>query len=335
VAPQEVLGWGERVALTQDDQVGYKLEPNETNRLRWLSYDYTVTSNSLGFPGPLYAKEKPDSVFRVVVTGDAFESAEGVDTSEAWPRLLDNRLSNEAGQTEVLNFSITGWGPQHYRRAIDLYVPTYQPDLVVVGLFVNDFFDVTISDAEFAESIGFDRRSQDDLYGLLRMEHTTRVLKRLMWDWAPAFLRGSVTANGRHLANLGSFDTRNRRKLEDNAELVSQNIASIASTADDAGSDLLVVLVPASVQVCDPDDLAYLTRGVDPADSDQYDMDQPQDIAIDLLEELDIPYFDLRPALRNAPECPYFRRNMHWTELGHEIVADAVSRELTSNGWLR
>lgn len=334
VAPQEVLGWGERVALTQDDRVGYKLKPNETNRLRWLSYDYTVTSNSLGFPGPSYAEEKSDGVFRVVVTGDAFESAEGVDTSDAWPRLLEERLRNGAGPTEVLNFSITGWGPQHYRRAVELYAPRFEPDLVIVGMFVNEFWDVAILDAEFAASIGFERRSQDDLYGILKMEHTSRALKRVAGDWLPSFLRGTPTGSGRHLANLGSFAVTNRPVLADNSELVSVELAAIASTAQEVGSSLLVVLVPASVQVCDPDDLAYLTRGVDPANSDQYDMDQPQEIAIDMLEELDIPYFDLRPALRNAPECPYFRRNMHWTELGHEIVADAVARELTLNGWL-
>ena len=37
---------------------------------------------------------------------------------------------------------------------------------------------------------------------------------------------------------------------------------------------------------------------------------------------------DLRTALGAAPECPYQAANMHWTEYGHEVVADAVARYL-------
>ena len=90
--PQEILGWGERPSLEQDNLFGYKLIPNKTTQLKWLSYNYMVEANSLGFPGPLYLKEKDNNTYRVFITGDAFESAEGVDTYKAWPRLLETNL---------------------------------------------------------------------------------------------------------------------------------------------------------------------------------------------------------------------------------------------------
>ena len=73
--PQEVLGWGERPSLEPHGTYGYRLKPGTTTRLRWQGYDYIVEANALGFPGKLYEKRKPDHVYRIMVTGDAFESA--------------------------------------------------------------------------------------------------------------------------------------------------------------------------------------------------------------------------------------------------------------------
>ena len=50
--PQEANGWGERASLAPHPVFAYHLQPSRTTRLRWESYDYTVTANALGFPGP-------------------------------------------------------------------------------------------------------------------------------------------------------------------------------------------------------------------------------------------------------------------------------------------
>ncbi len=334
VAPQEVLGWGERVSLIPDRELGYKLKPDSEHRLRWLSYDYTVKSNKLGFPGPLYPEKTEPETIRILVTGDAFESAEGVDTHDAWPILLEGKYTESLKKTQVLNFSITGWGPQHYKRAVEKYAPKYNPDLILVGFFINEFFDVTITDQRFNESIGFHRADQNGIYSVLKMVHTQAALKRLFKDWFPSFIRGNPTNSGRHLANLALFERKNAQELKKNSEMVKNYIKSILNTAQNIGSRLMIVLVPSSVQVCDPDDLAYLTRGVDPASSEDYDLDQPQRLAKEIFKELNIEYFDLRPALSDAEGCPYQSRNMHWTEYGHQIVANAVADELHKRGFL-
>ena len=93
VAPQELDGWGERPSLLPDPAVGWKLRPLSETRLRWVSYDYRVSANALGFPGPLYPVAKAPGTYRILVTGDAFTSAEGVNTADAWPRLLERDLA--------------------------------------------------------------------------------------------------------------------------------------------------------------------------------------------------------------------------------------------------
>jgi hypothetical protein len=166
------------------------------------------------------------------------------------------------------------------------------------------------------------------------MVHTSAILRRLLKDWLPAFIRGKPTNSGKHLGNLALIERENLSKLKENSVVVKEHMKSIMETAQKIGSKLLVVLVPSSVQVCDPEDLAYMTRGVDPASSEAYDLDQPQRIAKEILSELNIEYFDLRPSLKDAEECPYQPRNMHWTEYGHKVVGQTVADELITRGFI-
>ena len=63
--------------------------------MRWVFPVRSIPPNAL--PGSL----------RIMTTGDAFTSAEGVDTPKAWPRLLEGALARRLGGrlVEVENFA--------------------------------------------------------------------------------------------------------------------------------------------------------------------------------------------------------------------------------------
>src|SRR4029453_15186773 len=113
-------------------------------------YDYTVTANSLGFPGPEYRPARTPGSFRILVTGDAFTSAGGVDTAQGWPRLLEHRLTElrKDRPVEVLNFAITGYGPRQHAAIVDHFVPIYRPDLILVAMSVDEFKDAQTPDEQ-------------------------------------------------------------------------------------------------------------------------------------------------------------------------------------------
>ncbi len=90
--PTEANGWGERPSLEPHPVFGWRLIPESTTRLRWESYDYVLEANELGFPGPLYPEARTTNTIRIMTLGDAFTSAEGVDTQESWPRVLEDLL---------------------------------------------------------------------------------------------------------------------------------------------------------------------------------------------------------------------------------------------------
>jgi peptidoglycan/LPS O-acetylase OafA/YrhL len=330
--PQEILGWGERVSLQPDDELGYRMRASETFRLRWQGYDYVVHTNALGFPAPHYPEEKEPGVYRVLTLGDAFTSAEGVDTERAWPRQLEQDLNAHAAgdrRYEVLNFGVTGYGPQHYALLAERYVPRYHPDLVVVGFFVNDFDDVTRTMDRFTRGIGFDKAPQTGWRSYRRPYH----LREWFDYWVVAPVRERLLGVPRHLGSLWGqleqFETDNLRLDDPRVAAVKEDLARVDRAASAEGASVLLMLIPASVQVCDPGELPYLPRIVDLADTTRYDLNRPQRLASEVAAELGIPCWDLRSVLRASDGVRYYpKRNMHWTEAAHQVVAEALAQKV-------
>ena len=333
--PQEVLGWGERRALAASDQFGWCLKPGRQTRLRWESYDYLVQANELGFPGPQYAEARSAGSVRIMAVGDAFTSAEGVDTAEAWPRKLERTLAVQLpGQTvEVLNFAITGHGPNQYAAVVAEFVPRFKPDLVLVGLFVNDFDDVLRSDQWFRRSIGFGDSDPDGVLSWLSLAHTRRWLTLHLQRLRDERLRGVPYEHGYFLANLEALERANTTLAREGRRRVTERMADIKRVADAHGARVVILLIPAPVQVCTADDLEYHPQHVDIHDAERFDLDQPQRVAGEICGELAVTCYDLRPVLRGVTsDCPYQARNMHWTVAGHDAVATAVAGQIP-NWW--
>lgn len=324
--PQEVDGWGELPSLSPDPNVGYRLRPNSETRLRWQGYNYVVSSNELGFPGLLKAPDNPETL-RIFVTGDAFESAEGVDTDRAWPRKLESELFHRGYDTCVFNFSITGWGPQHFSRVVKKYAPRFEPDLFLVGFFVNEFFDVRMSDQDYSRSIGFDHPPNMRIRSFFELRHLRSLLVRSK-NWVKSRLSGNVLPEGYFFANLAAFEVSNWDFINESASLISTEFATIAKVAEELEATVVLVLVPASVQVCDDDALGYVNWPLDRKNEERWDWEQPQTVARELAEEFGFVVLDLRKPLQKLDRCPYQKWNMHWTEAGHRAVAEIVASEL-------
>lgn len=330
--PQEVLGWGERPSLQPDARYGYKLIPGQTTRLRWLSYDYVVEANELGFPGPLYPAERTPGTLRILVTGDAYESAEGVDTDQSWPRLLERQLRDRGVAAEVLNFSITGWGPNQYQAVVEDFVPVYQPDLVIVGFFVNEFGDVNVTNERFQSGIGFGTLSPSSLRGFVRLAHLRSWARNTLKSGPLEMLRPDHELPGYFFGYYEALERDQRASMERAAVLVKDRLRAIKETTEKHGGRVLVVQVPAPAQVCPPETVEYTPPGIDLADGARFDLDQPQRITRGICAELGIDCLDLRPAFAGHEALrPCQARNLHWTRAGHELVARFVAGRLLAD----
>jgi peptidoglycan/LPS O-acetylase OafA/YrhL len=333
-APQEVLGWGERPSLTPDPTLGWRLKPSQTTRLRWEGYDYVVTSNSLGFPAPEYPEHKEPGVIRIMTVGDAFTSAEGVNTDQAWPRLLEADLTHRLSgrRVEVLNFGITAFGPVQYALVFEKYAPIYQPDLLIIGFFVNEYQDVLLNLENYRKSIGFDLPPQDGWRALGQLAQLQSFIKLELRQPFMELLLKKPRDQGYFLGNF-LFLEKGRADINvTGRQRVVEHLERIKAVADRIGAKVLIAMIPASVQVCGPAQLAYYPKPVDLADSERFDMEQPQRMTQEIASSLGIAYHDLRPALKSvAGGCAYHPKNMHWTVDGHKAVAEDLARILISD----
>jgi peptidoglycan/LPS O-acetylase OafA/YrhL/lysophospholipase L1-like esterase len=327
--PQEVEGWGERQSLAHHNDFGWYLVPDQTTRLRWEGYDYLVASNELGFPGPSYPVEKAPGTIRIVTLGDAFTSAEGVDTGLAWPRLLEADLSSRFPnhKIEVMNFAITGYGPNQYTEVAKAFIPVYRPDLVILNFYLNDFSDALATNAEFQSEIGFGNPPNTGWYSALRLSNTRSLLSETFRNVADTI---------RKKPDLGKYSGAqflllDKQPYEDGVKIVADRLEEIRSLADAVNAEVVMFMVPVPVQVCGPDDVTYFPRGYDLSDATVFDLDKPQRLTEEIAASLEIEIHDLREPFQLAEECPYQPRNLHWTAYGHEVVAGYISETLSAD----
>jgi peptidoglycan/LPS O-acetylase OafA/YrhL len=333
--PQEPvdMGWGERAALQPSQLFGWNLKPSRQTHLRWESYDYHVTANSLGFPGPEYTEQKPPGTFRILVTGDAFTSAEGVDTDLSWPRLLEQRLAESRGvHPQVLNFAITGYGPNQYLAVVKEFAPRYHPDLILIGLFVNDYADVLESDDEFRTSIGFRLPSPNGLAAILTFRQLGSVVRNILLKNIHQEILHKPDPLGYQLGQFHFIESNCPELSGEGRRLMADRLTQIKQLAGSA--PVVIAMIPCAAQVADPSSIAYWPQYVDLSDPARFDTDLPQRVTQQIADSLSIRCYDLRPPLREAGNV-YQPHNMHWTALGHQIAANYLAATLRTDGYLK
>lgn len=114
----------------------YELAPNAD----LVHREARVRTNSLGMRAP-----EPDPVrvagsLRIGVLGDSVAFGFGVEDDQTWSAHLQRRLESAlpGRRVEVLNCAVSGYGTREERLALEHKLLPLQPDLVVVGYFLND-----------------------------------------------------------------------------------------------------------------------------------------------------------------------------------------------------
>lgn len=103
-------------------------------------YQVTIRFNTKGLRDREYSYEKTPGTFRILVLGDSFTEGMGVRREEIYTEQLERRL-NEMSQGmryEVINAGTRGYGLDQYLIYLRSYGLYYQPDIVLVGLYIGN-----------------------------------------------------------------------------------------------------------------------------------------------------------------------------------------------------
>jgi GDSL-like Lipase/Acylhydrolase family len=123
-----------------DPRRGQRLAPGYDG---WFA-GVPVHINSLGFRDSReYTLEKPPGTIRILVIGDSVTFGHGATFETTYPYLLEQRLEAWRPEVrwEVWNLGVPGYNTRQELTYLQEIGPTFQPDLVIIGFYPNDYMD--------------------------------------------------------------------------------------------------------------------------------------------------------------------------------------------------
>lgn len=316
----------------QDPQVGYRLRPTATATYTTMEYSTSLRINAQGVRDDEDIGPKAPHERRIVVLGDSLVMSVQVEFVETYCHLLEQKL-NAAGSTSrwrVINAGVQGYGPVDQWLFYRHVVERLEPDLVIVVAFVGNAAAAVDKEAWLAAS-GRPQETfrQSVTLHLRRLVRTSMVLQiaRVRYDQ----LKARFVSATREPA-LSTYLADPPPTVQGGLGVTRKAIGLIADRAAARGARTAVVLMPARFQVEDGDygRLAAAIRAaggtlVRNAATDRYR---------EALAPLGLATFDLLPVLYAQPDRAglFFQRNVHLTERGHRVVADALYRFLDASG---
>ncbi len=97
--------------------------------------------NAHGHRDHPFSIDKPPNTFRILTIGDSLTYGEGIQQLDLiYTEILEKQLnrSSHGLKYEVLNVSHSGWNVREYLSALTDPGLAYEPDLVMIGFYLND-----------------------------------------------------------------------------------------------------------------------------------------------------------------------------------------------------
>ena len=124
-----------------DAERGWGLNPGADGRYSREGGSY-LRINQDGFRGPDYARPKPPGVVRVAVLGDSYVEAMQVAEDKTFTAVIGQQLSASpelrGRRVEAINFGVDGYGTAQELITLQRKVWAYQPDIVVLAIFLGN-----------------------------------------------------------------------------------------------------------------------------------------------------------------------------------------------------
>lgn len=129
--------------LQPDRLVHRSLIPNQNCRMEVEEFETDFNVNSLGLRDYEIPESKQEGEYRVLFLGDSFTVGWGVELSETFVKQAERNLSSRLNVDKIraINAGVPAYSPLLESLYLEYRGIKLEPDIVVVQLFINDFFD--------------------------------------------------------------------------------------------------------------------------------------------------------------------------------------------------
>lgn len=134
--------------------LGWTHNPRQSDEYHAFGETVREAYNSKGFLDIEHELEKPPDVRRIVVLGDSFSAAAGVNLEDSFVRRLDQILyARTSAEWQVINLGVGDFGTGQQWLALEHHGLAYDPDIVVHQIFpLNDVCNNSVDLAGLCKS---------------------------------------------------------------------------------------------------------------------------------------------------------------------------------------
>ena len=301
-----------------------------------------IETNSLGFRDVEHANEKPDGVYRVLFLGDSFTEALQVPEDKTFTRRLQKMADDKHEPLEIITMAVSSFGTGQELLAYECYGKAFHPDLVVLDFNSYDLLDnsfridqftpgFSIIDGKLTEDETFRRNIQNRLAAratlfpgsLYFMKDHSMLLRYLVFKIQNAQAGKALSdAAGVSSPALPLFAKEYPPAWEEAWNLTEKIIAKLNLEVHTDKASLLLLNLPPQEQLDAPSAVK----------DSSVDFSKPSQRLGQIGKLLHVPVLDLYKPLSSAGKNGpvHFNNDPHLTALGHEVVAEALFKELQS-----
>jgi lysophospholipase L1-like esterase len=325
---------GFRELFMPDDQIGYRLRPGARTHYVTREFQTDIEINDAGVRDTPIAPKAPNER-RIVILGDSLVMAVQVPLEHTFGKQLEARLNASAvapARYRVINAGVQGYGPVEELLFYQKVAAAFQPNLVIVTLFVaNDASDAFGSAWRLSPTPQVvTTTSEGTLAKLRRLARSSMVYQIVRMRLQLAADRIGAHTPERPLQAYLSEDSPD---IDRGLEITKQCMARLDALQRPMGRTALV-LMPARMQVDDAD-FGHLQAAVK-----QLGGTLVRDAATNrfktALEPLGLPMLDPLPTFHRALPGPdiFFQSTVHLTPHGHDLLAATLEDFIREQGLL-
>jgi len=351
----------------KSDLIPFELKSNGQSHHIAPTHEFSndITTNSLGYRGPEFPKEKPTDTMRILMLGDSTTFGIGSNDDQTFAVLLEQQLKDQGKKVQVINAGFaSGLSPDTYYLYLKEKGLKLQPDIVFINLFLgNDITDLFENDWPKIDSQGLPLRvtskeREIDSAGRL-------VFRQMDWKYRIPIIRnmhtGILTFNVIEQKSpklekiirwlVGAPDLLEdipqtekdkclyfnecSERFEQQWQRLDRIFSGLYELATTTSTQVIITLMPAPFQLsARPDrEEADNKLSVTIPDGNETNQNYPQKHLIEMLNQHQLQYFDLLQALRENldPQISndyVYKDDGHFTPKGNQAISEAYSKYL-------
>lgn len=277
-------------------------------------YVTAIRTNSEGFRDTEHQIEKSKGVFRIIVLGDSFTYGLGVEAEQAYPKVLERILNEKSLNSdvhyEVFNMGIAGIGTLEERQILE-YAIRYKPDLVLLGLFVENRWNPDNGN-DLYDNFKSAKIPLKPKRGLLYYLNSLQIFLATYSDTYFLLMTRAGTFLRKFL--IGLRENQNLYELGLSWRITKEELTRFGNIAYESGAEFALIRIPFLFD-------AYSSKP-----------DATSRILEEFGRENKLNVCDLlTPLRRQKDKSLYYPADGHWKSLAHTLAAKEIYSYLANN----